>query len=233
MARRRDSVPHLLVQDRAGSSAIEFALLAPIMIMLLNGCYDVTQLLITLRQVTSTARQVVQIATQQSVQPDQTNELSVQQAYQAQSAIFAMIPRLRSITDSDQFSVTLSAVVYVATPVGCTPGKTCTYVANTAWSTTLPQGAQIRRPCGIVAQVASTTGSSISSLPTAGMTSVSSVVVADVSYWYRPLFIGFITGPLALRHTAFLPPRAGRPMQYVQYDTANAKTNSSICPGYL
>ena len=222
-----------LLRDRSGTPAIEFALLAPVMFILLTGSYDITQVLIAMRQVTSTAQQIVQIATQQSVQPDQTTALTVQQGYQAQSAIYAMIPGLRSGTDTSQFSVTLSAVVFHSIPAGCKAGTNCSYIANTAWSTALPQGKQVTRSCGVVAQVASTQQATITTLPTAGMTAVSSIVVADVSYAYEPLFSGFITGPMTLQRTAFLPPRAGKPTQYVQYDIANAKTNSSICPGFL
>lgn len=223
----------ILLRDRSGTPAIEFALLAPVMFILLAGSYDITQMLIAMRQVTSTAQQIVEIATEQSVQPDQSSSLTVQQGYQAQSAIYALIPRLGFGTDTSLFSVTLSAVVFVATPAGCTAGTNCSYVANTAWSTALSQGRHVTRPCGVIAQVLSTQQATIATLPTAGMTALTSIVVADVSYIYQPLFSGFIIGPMTLQRTAFLPPRAGKPTQYVQYDTANATTNTAVCPGYL
>ncbi len=223
---------YALLRDRSGTPAIEFALLAPVMFILLIGSHDITRVLIAMWQVTSTAQQIVQIATQQSVQPDQSNSLTVQQGYQAQSAIYALIPGLKSGVDISQFSVTLSAVVFVATPVDCVAESNCSYIANTAWSIALPQGKQATRPCGVIAQVASSQQTTITTLPTAGMTAISSLIVADVSYVYQPLFNGFITGPMTLQRTAFLPPRTGKPSQYVQYDIVNAKTNSSVCPGY-
>ena len=222
-----------LCRDRTATSAIEFAVLAPVMLVLLSGSYDITRVLIAMRQVTGTAQQIVQIATEQSVQPDQSTSLTIQQGYQAQTAIYALIPALKSGLDTSLFSVTLSAVVFTATPAGCTPGKDCVYVAHLAWSTALPQGVAATRPCGVVAQVAPSQPASIANLQTAGMTAVTSIVVADVSYVYRPLFGGFVTGPLTLQRTAFLPPRAGKPTQYVQYDLAHTTTNPAICPGYL
>jgi Flp pilus assembly protein TadG len=221
------------LRNISGAPAIEFALLAPVMFVMLTGSYDITQALIAMRQVTSTAQEVVQIATEQSVQPDQTTSLTILQGYQAQTAIYAMIPGLKSGTDTSSFSVTLSGVVYTATPVGCVSGINCVYVANTAWSNALPQGAQVTRPCGVIGQVASGQPATITTLPTLGMTVLSSIVVADVSYVYVPLFTGFLTGPVTLQRLAFLPPRAGKPTQYVQYDQANAKTNPSVCKGYL
>lgn len=222
-----------LLRDRRGAPALEFALVAPLMLTLLAGSYDITQLLIAMRQTTSTARQIVQIATQQSVQPDQTVSLSVQQGYQAQTAIYAMMPALRSGRDTSAFGVTLSAAVFTRTPAGCTPGPDCKIVANIAWSAPLPKGSQVRRPCGVVPQVAPGSPADTSSLPTAGMNALSSIVVADVSYVFTPLFTSVFSGPVTLRRTAFLPPRAGTTADYVQYDPANAKTNSAVCPGYL
>lgn len=221
-----------LLFDRSGSPAIEFALIAPVLFMILAGSYDVTQIFIAMRQVTSSAQEIVQIATEQAVQPDQSNVLTVQQAYQAMTAIYAMLPGLRSGDDASPYSVTLSAIVFAANTPGCAAGSTC---ANVAWSTALSLSAtKVRRRCGVVVtQVAPTEQVTIDSIATLGMTTVKSVVVADVSYMYQPLFSGFITGPVTLRRTAFLPPRAGDPTQYVQYDKDNASTNSDICPGYI
>ena len=218
-----------LLRDRSGSPAIEFALVAPVMLTILAGSYDITQIFIAMRQVTSTAQEIVQIATEQAIQPDQSNALTVQQAYQAMTAIYAMIPGLKTGADASPFSVTLSAVVFAPNTPGCASGSTC---ANVAWSTALSLGTNVRRPCGVVTQVAPTDQATIANLATYGMTTVKSVVVADVSYKYQPLFSGFVTGPVTLQRTAFLPPRAGLPTQYVQYDKPNYSTNSDICSGY-
>ena len=220
-----------LLRDRSGTPAIEFALLAPVMFTMLAGSYDITQIFIAMRAVTGTAQAIVQIATEQSVQPDQSNSLTVREAYQAMTAIYAMIPGLKSGADTSQYSVTLSAIVFVASPPGCVAGGNCTYVGKTAWSVALlPMGLPVTRtPCSVVAQVASDQRATASSLPTSGMTTLTSVVVADVSYQYQPLFSGFVTGPITLQRTAFLPPRAGMPKQYVQYDKDHASTNSAVC----
>ena len=200
------------------------------MFTILAGSYDVTQILIAMRRVTSTAQEIVQIATEQAVQPDQSNALTVQQAYQAMTAIYALIPGLKSGADTSPYSVTLSAVVFVAN-TGCVVGGTCTYVGTTMWSVALPSpGLPVTRtPCGVVTQVGSNQQAMLSNLPTSGMSTLTSVVVADVSYKYQPLFSGFVTGPVTLQRTAFLPPRAGKPSQYVQYDTANASNDAAVC----
>lgn len=200
------------------------------MFTMLAGSYDITQIFIAMRQVTGTAQAIVQIATEQSVQPDQSNSLTIREAYQAMTAIYAMIPGLKSGAATSQYSVTLSAIVFVASPPGCVAGSNCTYVGSTAWSVALPLGLPVTRtPCGVVTQVASGQQATASNLPTSGMTTLTSVVVADVSYKYQPLFSGFVTGPITLQRTAFLPPRAGKPTQYVQYDKDHASANPAVC----
>lgn len=221
-----------LGRDRSGSPGIEFALIAPLMVSMLAGSYDITQVFLAMRQVTSTAQEIVQIATELSVQPDQTISLTTGQAYQAESAIYAMVPALKSGADTSPYSVTLSAAVLVATPPGCLAGA-CTYAFNVAWSNAMTRGTQVRRPCGVVTQVAPTQPATMSNLPTSGMTTITSVVIADVSYTYRPLFSSFVTGPVTLQRTAFLPPRAGKPTDYVQYDKSNAGKNTDICAGFI
>jgi Flp pilus assembly protein TadG len=233
-ARRRKMTAVDLLRCRAGSPGIEFAIVAPVMFILLTGAYDVTQLLIAQRRVIVTAQEIVEIATELSIQPNQNMTLTPTQAYQAQTAIFALIPGLKNGTDSSHFFVTLSAAVFTATPAGCVAGVNCTYIANTAWSTPLTQSTTpVTRPCGVIAQVAPTQQATINNLPTVGMTGLQSIVIADVSYVYQPLFTGFVVGPVTVQRTAFLPPRTGTAAQYVEYDVANAATDPAICPGYL
>ncbi len=217
-----------LLRDQSGSPGIEFALVAPLMFTLLAGSYDATQIFIAMRRVTSTAQEVVQIATEQAVQPDQSNALTVDQAKQAMTAIYAIIPGLKSGADTSQFSVTLSGIVYTAIPAGCVAGSGCTYVGDVKWSVALAQGLQVTR-CGVVAQVATDQQVTLGNLPTSGMTTLTSVAVADVSYTYQPLFSRFITGPVTLQRTAFLPPRAGKSTDYVHYDKDNPLTNTAVC----
>lgn len=218
----------VLLRDQSGSPGIEFAMVAPLMFTLLAGSYDVTQIFIAMRQVTSTAQEIVQIATEQAVQPDQSNALTVNQAKQAMTAIYAIIPGLKSGADTSPYSVTLSAIVFTPLAPSCVAGSNCTYVGNVMWSVSLPQGSQVTR-CGVVTQVSMGQQATISNLPTSGMTTLTSVVVADVSYTYQPLFSGFVTGSITLQRTAFLPPRAGKPSQYVHYDNDNPATTPAVC----
>src|ERR1700744_6492834 len=96
LSRYRTGAVGALLRSRGGSPALEFVLLAPVMMGLLLGSFDVTQLLIAQRRVISAAQEIVEIATELSVQPDQSIALTTTQAYQAESAIYALMPALKS-----------------------------------------------------------------------------------------------------------------------------------------
>jgi Flp pilus assembly protein TadG len=117
--RRPQDKCRALLRDRSGSPAMEFALIAPVMFILLTGSYDISQLMIARQQVVSTAQQIVEIATELSIQPDQTTSLTVNQAYQAETAIYALMPRLKSGVDTNKFSVTLVRPEGARSPRGC------------------------------------------------------------------------------------------------------------------
>jgi Flp pilus assembly protein TadG len=222
-----------LRKDRLGGPALEFAIVAPVMVMLLLGGLDASDALLTWRRVATAAREIAIIATEMSVQPDLTTVLTPAQAYQASTAIYALFPQLKSPANTARYSVTLSAIVFTATPPGCDPAANCVYTASTAWSYALPMGQNVTRPCGVLQQVPPGAAASLQTVPTAGMTALTSVLVADVTVVYVPVFTAFITRPITMSRSAFMPPRTANPNQYVEYDVANAATDKAVCPGWL
>ena len=226
-----------LLADRAGTPLIEFALVAPVLLVLLMGAYDASTALICWHRTVATAQQIVKIATELSIQPDQTTSLTPYQAFQAGTAVFAANPQLRA--GAVPFSVLASAVVFTASPDGCKAGA-CTYTASTAWSVPLTYGGytyggQQRRPCGTLAQVDPAAPQTFGNVPTKGMTALTSLVVVDVSQVFTPLFARFLAPAITMSSTAMLVPRIGGASQYVQYDVAgaNAHTDLYVCPGFL
>jgi hypothetical protein len=90
------------------------------------------------------------------------------------------------------------------------------------------------RQCGALTQVAAGTSPSLATLPTAGLTGLSSLIVADVQYTFSPLFLKFITGPISMFRSAYLPTRVGSATMYVQYLPPTGATGDVFvsCPGY-
>jgi Flp pilus assembly protein TadG len=259
---------------RRGNAAVEFALLFPIMVTLVFGLVDASNALIAYRRVTVAAEEAALIATELSVQSDGSTSLTPTQVNQASTAIFGVMPLLESQGSAQVFSVTMSAVVFngvagTGLPSGCS-GSACTsytqYNASVAWSVPLSAFAgtgqylgtqQYRGPSGpstkcgtaYLTQVSQATTPTWTTIPTSGMTPLSSVLVVDVTYTFTPLFTKVFVGAQTFMHTSMLPPRLTPPSyapQYIAFDiTATGSGTSTtyakgtdtyatyICTGYL
>ncbi len=219
---------------------MEFGILAPVMTIFLLGMVDLSQAIILLRKLNQVVQQTGLMATQLSVQPDQTTTLTVAQLNLASSVIFSVMPSLGSnavYTPSGvtpAYAVTVSDIVFTPTSSTCEAGLTCTsYKANMAWSVPLKYGAPYMRACGTVTQVSASASPVIVSnvpttVPTAGITSaLTSMLTVDVMYKYTPFFGQFI-GPFTMRQTAYFNQRS-IVAQYITYNTAGASSGGVIC----
>jgi Flp pilus assembly protein TadG len=262
LPRRFPTRPVGLLRDARGLVAIEFALVFPAMLVMLMGMYDASAGMIAYRRVTDAAETAAVMATELSVQLSNNGttcfsapctSLTPAQAKQASSAIYGMMPNLYSQAGA-VFSVTMSAISYNVSPKNCVPSgtTTCSYTPNVAWSVVLSYGSTsingvpVNRPCGSPIQVAQTATPTRNTVPTLGMSPLSSILIVDVAYVYNPLFSYVFTGPITFKHSAFLPSRiavatptlSNQPantstFSFIQYDVNNTSTSdSNICPGY-
>jgi len=225
---------------RSGTVALEFALVMPVMVAGLLGVTDAGRALIAWQSITRTAAEVAEIATAEAAVPNaQGNyQLTDPQVQDATTAIYAFLPQLNGGTDTSSFAVTLTSVVFSYT---CNGNNVCTSTATTAWSVVgsfSPSVAAVvatyARACGTLAQTLPGSNPSLTTLPTEGVSGLSSLVVADVQYTFTPLFFNFITGPITMFRSAYLPTRVGSVASYVQYvaPTGVQTDYDQICSGY-
>ncbi len=134
-------------KQRRSVAALEFALVAPLLVGLLFGVYDLSNALITYEEVYSSAHSMAASLSNEAVQSDGTNSLTYTQIQQGASMLWAEIPALRSGLQDGTKSVTISSVVFENTSSSCTPtanttsssgavttGTQCTYVPVVVWS---------------------------------------------------------------------------------------------------
>jgi Flp pilus assembly protein TadG len=222
------------LQCDSGVVALEFALLAPVVLIMLIGSFDVTRGLIAANRLSNAAQQVVEIATATAGQasyaasgtiPAHTmNVLTDSDVYNATTAPFAVLPDLASrvpvgnvasppMNISTSFSITLSGVTFSGTPAGCTTNCTAYTTATVAWSVANSLGSPIKRMCGSIGQSQDTDPPALNTMPK-GTYGPVTVLVADLSYTYTPLFSGYVIGPITLNRTAYLSARTGNTLQY-------------------
>jgi Flp pilus assembly protein TadG len=151
---------HAAVRERDAVAALEFALIAPIMAIMIMAVYDASRALIVWQQVENAAQAVAAAAEKLSVsQSVTTTSLTGTQMQNAMTSVYAEIPGLSSgITNPNPvqvstgaYSVTLSEIVYyptckasnpqtVAAAAGCSNGQSVSasnpqvpYMAWTTW----------------------------------------------------------------------------------------------------
>ena len=136
-------------------AAHEFCLVAPVLIVLFFGVYDLSSALITYEEVYAAAHSMAASISNQAVQSDGTNSLTYTEVQQDASILWGEIPALRSGLQDGTKSVTISSIVFENTSASCTPTTTvtCDYVPVVVWSVAYKGGkaAALRRqqygPC--------------------------------------------------------------------------------------
>jgi len=222
------------LRSRDGLAALEFAMIAPLLVAGVAGLYDLSTALIAWKRVAMAAQSIAEIATDLAATTSDTNILNVTKVTNATSAAYAYLPTLLTAAPN-AFGVTLSSVVMVPNPTTCT--SACTYTAHVAWSGVF-QGSGAMRPCDARAGVSALSfvadGSSPSSttLPVDMQSSGLPVLVVDVVYTFKPIFFTYIGANIQMAQSAYFSPRTGLMSNWVQYFFAGAPDTTSLCPGY-
>jgi Flp pilus assembly protein TadG len=168
--------------DRRGVSAVEFALLLPLMLTMYFGSIQITDAISADRQVTLVASTVAEIASQYS----QVSQTDVTNILNAAAAVFTPFPMSNGSTTVG--TITLSSVTIDGT------GK-----ATVDWSATL---------YGTKRAVGAVVSSSIpSGLLNASPGSVTSLIWGEASYSYKPVIGWVVTGTIPMSDQIFLRPR--------------------------
>jgi Flp pilus assembly protein TadG len=232
LSSRRHGVARLFSEKgraRSGVASIEFALVAPMMFLMIEGMFDTSKALILEHQVDDCARFIAISATTASVNTDKTTSLSQASAQQAMSLIYAFMPWVRSGVEDGPRSVTLSSVAFVPITSGCTvtASNNC-YNAEVAFSVSYGGGAQhsvtpftvITRSCGTLLQITPTaqipTGQTqLTILRTASVAKPDALMIADVHYRYTPFGfpLKFVVGPIDFWATSMWSARSGATSQ--------------------
>ena len=215
-------------RDRRGVAAMEFALIAPVLGVLVMGMIDVEQALVTQKRVADVAHQIAMMATEQAVEY-QTNHSLVITPAEAQvslSAIYAMMPELRHPSAGTRYNVTLSSIAFPKNAQGA-------FIPAVAWSVAMSNlngktadtlinnapAAPFQRVCNVApVEVAANQPVTLQNLPIANMVALAPILVVDVTYTYTPIFGRFVhpaTGTITFSRTAMLMPRTFQPQSQV------------------
>jgi Flp pilus assembly protein TadG len=165
------------IDDKRGMSAVEFALVLPLMMTLYLGSTEVSQAISANRKVTLVSRTVADLSSQVST----ISNASMTDLLNASSAIVSPF-------SSANLKVTVSCVAIDST------GR-----ATIAWSETLDGTTRSTN-------TVHTAGSSVT-LPNALNVANTALLWSEAQYIYRPAIGYVITGPLTLKDQMYMRPR--------------------------
>jgi Flp pilus assembly protein TadG len=217
--RRLSTMSRRLRRSRRGSAAIEFALVGPVMIVLVVGVFDISKGLLLYQEVYNTAHDISVSASILAVQSNGSTSLSFAQTQQVMSIIWAEMPLLRSGVENGNRQIEIFSVAFQQNNANCVPSSTVAcattaYVqARTAYQqNNFSKGYTGAPSCAALNQVAATawTPGDLQSIATAGVSNPDPIIVIDVYYQYTPAFLNFITGPISFWVSAYYPVRSAQ-----------------------
>jgi Flp pilus assembly protein TadG len=144
------NVIRILSRDRGSSVALEFAFIAPILVAMLLGVFEIANAALFYEELQNAAHSIPASASNLAVQGDGSTSLTYAQIQLAESEIWGEIPELETGFEDGAKSVTISSVAFIPTlppasaaataahQATCTPSKansvTCAYTPTVIWS---------------------------------------------------------------------------------------------------
>ena len=128
---------------------------------------------------------------------------------------------LNQLRRRDRGSIALEMAIALPVMVLTVFGLYDTTRVLTTWS----RGAQTKRPCG---NLKAGSDARMDQIP-AGMMKISGFFVADISFTYRPLFLGFFKTQFKFMTSSYLPPRSYDSAPVIDFYPLSDR-NLTYCP---
>jgi Flp pilus assembly protein TadG len=117
--RRAASASHETISSHdRGVVSLEFAAIAPVLLLMIIGAFDIARAIAVWQQTLAAAQWVAVSANYLAIQPDASTSLTPAQATMAMTAIYGAMPQIQEGLYPEIYSVTLSGVYF--TTVGQT-----------------------------------------------------------------------------------------------------------------
>ncbi|WP_132252432.1 TadE/TadG family type IV pilus assembly protein [Methylobacterium segetis] len=203
------------IADAKGTSAIEFALVAPILVLMLLGSVDASRAVTAANRAGYVADSIAELVSQvDHVLTADEIEGFIRSAPLIDADILDYGRQIGSTDLASLVNVTVSSIAFTKAVPTCTAN--CIFLATTIFSRAL---SGTTRPCGLLLPAADGAPAASKTLPISTFGPVSLVVV-DVEVFFKPLFLSAMAFPAKFRRSAYF-----RPRQVTQVRAA------SNCPG--
>lgn len=210
--------PARLLAANAGAVAVEFAVALPLLILMLLGFVELDRYGWAVRQIENTASSMAMMLTQS------TNDVKPVDIKFAKDSVQVLLPRVLQDSArvghkwSDEVEVTMSSVAF-STAKKC--AGACSYTAQVQWSS-----GSDKRPCKTSLSPAPDDAAPTPTTLPSDAFGPGSVIVVDLAYDYKPIFMPSIFGALKIRRSSYMQPRYAASLPYSE---ANGDANVTTC----
>lgn len=211
-------------RNRAGISAIEFAIASPVIILLLVFGFDTARFIVSTEKIVNVASTIGQMISQNTT--GTVNYVDVQFYRDSAMVIFPQVladAKQQSIPWYNDISITMSSINFVASPSGCT--TTCTYTPEVVWS----GGSNPRSCTAPITSVSDTAAPSPTTLPV-DVYGAGSLIAVDVSFQFKPTIAPSFMKNINISRSYYLAPRFVPLIKYAVISGDNGI--ASECPKY-
>lgn len=211
-----------------GVAAIEFALLLPLLIVMMLGSVELQRYLRIERQLSLAAENIANIVAQR--QSSDLTKLNFD--FDSVYHLFPPGNEHPTLTWPSYIIHKITNVVFTPTIAGCTVN--CTYTANAAWhwpsynSAPFSPGV-MARSCGPLTAAAPGAAPTGKTMP-AAMFGPGSVVIVDIGYRFTPLFGSSLIPPITMFRQGYANARFATP--YIKFPNQNWTGSTVRCAGY-
>ncbi|WP_158811262.1 TadE/TadG family type IV pilus assembly protein [Beijerinckia sp. L45] len=187
--------------ETSAIAAVEFAIVMPMLIILIVGGAETARFITTSRKITNLSSSMAALLA------ERTTAVALNDLMFTFNSTLVTFPQILKDAAANgvpwqyDIGVTLSSIRFTPTVAGCASG--CTYKASVIWSA----GSTGQRSCIVPpSSTPDATSPSLSTLPQDVFTS-GTIVVADVSFTYRPVFGSRFVPTAVLKRSVYLQPR--------------------------
>ena len=238
MRRGRDPAPARFAAADRGSSAVEFALIFPVLLILMLFGVQVVTYVNAVRRVEKLAASMSQMLSQPvPPQGSTTATVNAQDIHFAFDSGLVIFPYLMSdgarkgIPWWQDIEIDFASIQFTQIPATTCPSngdQSPCYLANVVWTTVGTTGGNYR-PCVIPQTSASDTASpSRTSIPRS-IFGPGSIIAVDVVFTFTPTFATKFMPPMTISRSVYIQPRYA---SLINYDTTNNDGIATKCPGY-
>ena len=210
------------LRNTKGLAALELAIWAPLMSLVLLGGVEITRYTIATKRIENVASTIGQMLTVNSV--GTVNYVDLQFYNDSAMVLFPQVlsdAKQQNISWANDIAITMSSVTFTASPANCTTA--CTYTPKVLWS-----AGGGRRSCTTPLTSASDTAAPTATSLPADVFGPTSLIVVDVMFTFRPTIAPKFMNAIAIKRSYYVTPRYVPTITYTVAPGDNGI--ATVCP---